>query len=143
MAELAMFDPLFTAIKQRFVERRVLAKLPGGAHLFDVPERQLRPFAILVPRAEREFRFTNKHKYGTLVFAVEMYADTFAELDGVLIREVTGALQHADFGTLPNGLTVQSIRPGDVEYEKAEQIWSGIPEFLAQVAQPAVGTANP
>lgn len=134
-----MFHPLFVAIERRFVQFRLFAVLTGGVHLYDAPERVERPFGILVPRAERGWRFTNKTKYGELVFALELYANKFQTLDAEALRLATDALQHAPL-EVDGGLVVTMIRPGDVDYEKIEQIWSCSAEFVVQCNQPAAPT---
>lgn len=145
MAEKGWFNDTFAVIDARLKARGVLAVLPGEWRLAEMPELQEsnpkrghRPYGMVDPVAVRDPKFTNKTKYATLEFAFEVHADTFEQLDDIIIPAVVGALQHAAGLTIGDGtLKVTMIRPGDCEYEKIEQIWTARQTFFVQANQPA------
>lgn len=148
MAEEGWFDGAFKAMNLRLTEKGVGTVLTGGWNLAEMPEiqesdpnRGKRPYGIVEPNAVRNHKFTNRTKYVDLEFTFEIHADTFAELDGVICPKITGALQHAANTVLSHGVVnVTMIRPGDIEYEKVEQIWTARMAFTIQANQPATST---
>lgn len=148
MAETGWFNGTFEAMNRRLVEKGVASVLPGGWNLAEMPEKQesdpqrgKRPYAIVEPNAVRNQKFTNRTKYADLEFTFEIHADTFDELDGAICPKVTAALQHAANTVLSGAVVnVTMIRPGDIEFEKVEQIWTARMAFVIQANQPAAST---
>jgi hypothetical protein len=147
MSEKGWFSETFVAIDQRLKTHGVLTVLPGEWKLAEMPELQAanptrghRPYGMVDPVGVREPKFTNKTKYVTLEMIFEVHADSFEELDNIIVPKVTAALQHP----IPAGMTIgdgtvkiTNIRPGDCEYEKVEQIWTARQTFFIQANQPA------
>lgn len=130
------------------MSRGVGAVLPGGWKLAKMPEasasepsRGKRPYGIVVPDAVRNTKFTNRTKYVDVEFTFEIHADTFDELDGTICPKVTAALQHATITVGDGTVKVTMIRPGDIEYENVDQIWTARLSFTVQANQPALSTA--
>ncbi len=148
ITESAWFDPTFEAIKPK-LEATLSGRLTGGFRLAEMPEvsdtdpqRGKRPYGVVNPVALRDTKFTSKTKYATLEFNFEVHADTFAELDGSINPAITAALQHTLTGVNVGGIVITMIRPGDIEYEKIEQIWTSKLQFFVQAQQPAPPSAS-
>lgn len=143
MAEAGFMNGVFEALKPPLTGA-LASVLTGGFRLAEMPELQegnpqagRRPYGVVIPVAVRDTKFTNKNKYANAIFGFEIHADTFDELDRVLVPAVTGAIQHKLTGsTTADGVVkILSVRPGDTTYDKIEQIWTATVEFTVQVAQ--------
>lgn len=140
--ESGWVSPLFDLIERRFKGKGLAEVLTGGWTNYDPPESVTkRPYGVVVPVAVRDMKFTNKTKYATIEFRVEVFSDTFGELDKILCPAVTWTLQHAPLSKPGDVMNVTMLRPGDIEYEKEAQIWGAAMTFAAQVNQPAAQTA--
>ena len=145
MAESGFMNSVFEALKPKLLGA-LAGVLRGGFRLAEIPELKTddpnagkRPYGVVLPVAVRDTRFTNVNKYASAVFAFEIHADTFDELDGVLVPAVTNAIQHKLTGTTaPNSaVKILSVRPGDTTFEKIENIWMASVEFTVQACQVA------
>jgi hypothetical protein len=148
MAEVGWFDSTFEAIKPKLVAA-LAGKLTGGFQLAEMPElsesdpnRGKRPYGVVNPVALRDTKFTSKTKYATLEMNFEVHADDFRELDKVINPAITAGLQHTLTGVDIGGIVITMIRPGDIEYEKIEQIWTSKLTFFVQAQQPAAQSAS-
>lgn len=135
-------NSVFEAIKPK-LSGALAPVLVGGFRLAEMPELKpdeptagRRPYGIVNPVAVRDKKFTNKREYATAVFSFEVHADTFDEVDNVVLPAVKKALRHALTGSeLESGrLTVHLIRDGDETFEKIEQIWTGAVEFSVMLS---------
>lgn len=143
MPEAGYMDSVFEAIKPR-LNGALASVLTGGFRLAEMPELDPndpkaghRPYGIVQPVAVRDKRFTNKRQYANVVFAFEVHADTFTELDGTILNAVRAAIRHVLTGEeIQSGaITVHSIRDGDEAFDKIEQIWMGSVEFTVSASQ--------
>ena len=152
MAEKGWYSETFVALNTRLLNKQVANVLTGGWALIEFPEKQaanprlgVRPYAVILPKAVRNTKYTNKTKYADVYITFEIHSDTFDQLDRVLIPAVVGAFENLDTSKLVVGdgtLKVTMIRPGDIEYDKIEQIWMAGIEFLIQANQPASATPS-
>lgn len=143
VTEVGWFHPTLIELEKRARARGVIAEslLRGGLHLDDVPERTEKPYGRLSANAVRGLRYTNKTKYADLDFDIAIACDSFEKLDNEIIPALVAAFQHAPID--PAGaLNITMIRPTTIEYEKIEQIWEAVINFIAQANQPAVGTPS-
>ncbi len=151
MAESGWHNPVYEALNRRLIAKGISAVLPGEWKLGEFPEVQHKnpkrghlPYANIEPTAVRDQRWTNRTKYATVEFRFEVHAKTFAELDGTILPAVTAAMEHANIvipGDDPD-LRITMVRPGDIEYEKVEQIWTASMIFFVQANQPSASTVQ-
>lgn len=152
MAEEGWNSGIFTALNARFLAKGLASVLPGGWNLAEVPEIDpdklplgRRPFGVVMPRAVRDPKFTNATKYVSIEFDFIVEADTFSTLDKTVCPFVTAILQNLDSSKITvadNVVIITMIRPGDIVFEKIEQIWTATMSFVVQANQPAAASAS-
>lgn len=138
-------SPIFKLLNPRLL-KYLAPVLTGGWKLAEMPEASAaepnlgkRPYGVIMPESVRDRRYTNKGTYAVVEFSFEVSADTFEQLDEVILPAIETALEHALTGeTVTNGLLrIIAIRPGDVVWSKVEQTWEGKVTFYVEASQSA------